>query len=119
MHGQGGQADLGAVVEVALDPAQLGGGVVHGQGAGVLEVADAPGEPAGAEQGHQQPAVGRDHRPGHPGRGQHHAQADGQGEEGAGKVATWSRRPGNGVATGTGSRVTPGGWLRNRPHQNG
>jgi hypothetical protein len=50
----------------------------------VLQATDPPGEPSRAEQGHQQSPVDRDHRPGHPGRGQHHGQADGQGAEGAG-----------------------------------
>ena len=45
-HGQRGQPDLRAVVQVPLDLAQLGGGVVHRPGPGLLQLADPLGQPA-------------------------------------------------------------------------
>ena len=55
-HRHGHQPGLGAVVQVALEPAQLGGGVVDGGGAAAGQHLDAPLEPLGAA-GAQQHAV--------------------------------------------------------------
>lgn len=57
MHGEGDEAGLGAVVQVAFDTAEGLRGVVDGPGAGLLQGADPAGRGVGAEQHRQQGAV--------------------------------------------------------------
>ena len=74
-HRQGDQPGLGAVVQVALDPAQLGGRVVQGLGAGLGEHLDALLEHLGVPVA-EEPPVHRGPRP--------HDRLDPEPPEGAG-----------------------------------
>ena len=73
VHGQRGQPDLRAVVQVTFQPPQPGGGVIDRQRPGLLQVAESLGEAARAEQAADEPAIGGHHGPGHPRGGQQHA----------------------------------------------
>ncbi len=62
LHGDGHEACLRAVVQVALDAAQAGVGVLHGAGAGPLQLGDAQARPGRAQQaGGQHPEQQREH----------------------------------------------------------
>ena len=65
VHGEGGQPDLRAVVQVPLEKqAQGGGGAVHRQRPGLLQVGDPLRQPSRPEQAAHEPAVRRADRPG-------------------------------------------------------
>ena len=80
VHGQGDQPLLGAVVQVALDPAALGVGGVDHPGPAALELADPGGQLRAAAAGPDHPpgegSVQRGHALGHARRGQQQDQAD-------------------------------------------
>ena len=61
-HRHRDQPGLGAVVQVALEPAQLGGGVVHGLGAAAGQRLDPLLERLGAAVGEEHPVDPRAHR---------------------------------------------------------
>ena len=85
VHGQRGQPDLRAVVQVPLEPPQQGGGVVHGQRPAQLQVVDPLRQPPGPEQAPDQPGVGGRDGPGHPRGGQQHRRSRRGGGERAGE----------------------------------
>jgi hypothetical protein len=85
VHRQRGEPDLRAVVQVAFEPPQPGGGVVDRQRPGPFQVRQPPGRRPGAEQPADQPPVGGYHGPGHPRGRQQHAGPGREGGERAGE----------------------------------
>ncbi len=110
-HRQRGQPDLRAVVQVPFHLPQLRRGVIDGPRPGLLQLADPLLEPPRAEQAPDEPAIGGDGGPGHPGRGEHRRGADRERGEGARIGADAEQHPvAGGQRVEDTDRAQPGAW---------